>query len=61
MNPCRPSYGGQIQLPVPSPCVLQFIVDHAERISDKGLISELPALIDQTLVHADYKGASLEI
>ena len=49
-------YGGQIQLPVPSPCVLQFIVDHAERISDKGLVSELPALIDQTLVQAGYKG-----
>ncbi len=49
-------YGGQIQLPVPSPCVLQFIVDHAERTSDKGLVSELPVLIDQTLVEASYKG-----
>lgn len=49
-------YGGQIQLPVPSPCVLQFIVDHAERTTDKGLTSELPALIDQTLVQAGYKG-----
>ncbi len=49
-------YGGQIQLPVPSPCVLQFIVDHAERTTDKGLISELPALIDQALVQAGYKG-----
>ena len=49
-------YGGQIQLPVPSPCVLQFIVDHAERTTDKGLVSELPALIDQTLVQAGYKG-----
>lgn len=49
-------YGGQIQLPVPSPCVLQFIVDHAERTTDKGLVSELPALIDQTLVLAGYKG-----
>lgn len=45
-------YGGQIQLPVPSPCVLQFIVDHAERTTDKGLVSELPALIDQTLVRS---------
>ena len=49
-------YGGQIQLPVPSPCVLQFIVDHAERTTDKGLVSELPTLIDQTLVQAGYKG-----
>lgn len=49
-------YGSQIQIPVPSPCVLQFIVDHAERTTDKGLVSELPALIDQTLVQAGYKG-----
>jgi len=49
-------YGGQIQLPLPSPCVLQFIVDHAERTTDKGLVSELPALIDQALVQAGYKG-----
>jgi integrase len=49
-------YGGQIQLPVPSPCVLQFIVDHVERTTDKGLVSELPVLIEQTLVQAGYKG-----
>lgn len=49
-------YGQQIQLPVPTACVLQFIVDHAERISDKGLVSELPAEIDQALVLAGYKG-----
>lgn len=49
-------YGSQIQLPVPSPCVMQFIVDHAERTTDKGLVSELPALIDRTLVQAGYKG-----
>lgn len=49
-------YGQQIQLPVPTACALQFIVDHAERISDKGLVSELPAEIDQALVQAGYKG-----
>lgn len=49
-------YGGQIQLPVPVACVLQFIVDHAERRTHKGLISELPADIDQALVRAGYKG-----
>ena len=49
-------YGGQIQLPVPTACILQFIVDHAERITDKGLISELPADIDRALVEAGYKG-----
>lgn len=49
-------YGQQIQLPVPTACVLQFIVDHAERTTDKGLASELPVEIDQALVHAGYKG-----
>lgn len=49
-------YGIQIQLPVPTPCVLQFIVDHAERTTEKGLVSELPPSIDQALVEAGYKG-----
>jgi integrase len=49
-------YGGQIQLPVPTACVLQFIVDHAERTTDKGLVSELPAQIDEALVRGGYKG-----
>ncbi len=49
-------YGGQIQLPVPTACVLQFIVDHAQRSTDKGLISELPVDIDRALVEAGYKG-----
>ena len=49
-------YGSQIQLPVSTPCVLQFIVDHAERTTDKGLVSELPVEIDLALVDAGYKG-----
>ncbi|CAM3315701.1 tyrosine-type recombinase/integrase [Polaromonas hydrogenivorans] len=49
-------YGGPIQLPMPVPCLLQFIVDHAERMTDKGLVSELPAAIDLALVDAGYKG-----
>ena len=49
-------YGEQIQLPVPAPCVMQFIVDHAERTTDKGLAFELPAALDQALVDAGYKG-----
>lgn len=49
-------YGSQIQLPVPTPCVLQFIVDHAERSTGKGLVSELPYEIDQALVQAGFKG-----
>ncbi len=49
-------YGKQIELPVPTPCVLQFIVDHAERSTENGLVSELPHEIDQALVQAGYKG-----
>lgn len=49
-------YGRQIALPLPPACVLQFIVDHAQRTADQGLVSELPAEIDQALVAAGYKG-----
>ena len=49
-------YGTKIQLPVPTPCVLQFIVDHAERTTLKGLQSELPPEIDLALVNGGYKG-----
>jgi len=49
-------YGRQIALPLPSACVLQFIVDHAQRSVEQGLVSELPAEIDQALVSAGYKG-----
>jgi integrase len=49
-------YGQQIALPLPPACVLQFIVDHAQRSSDKGLVSELPDEIDAALVEAGYKG-----
>ena len=45
-----------VELPVATACVLQFIVDHAERISPKGLVSELPTEIDQMLVQGGYKG-----
>ena len=49
-------YGQQIELPVQMSCILQFIVDHAERTTDKGLVSELPDEIDRALVEAGYKG-----
>jgi integrase len=49
-------YGVMVELPVATACVLQFIVDHAERISPKGLVSELPTEIDQMLVQGCYKG-----
>lgn len=49
-------YGVQITMPVSVPCILQFIVDHAERSTDKGLVNELPKPIDEALVEAGYKG-----
>jgi integrase len=49
-------YGVQITLPVPPAAVLQFIVDHAQRTTNKGLAHELPAAIDATLVEAGFKG-----
>ena len=45
-----------IQLPVSVPSILQFIVDHAERTTEKGLVSELPLFIDTALVNAGHKG-----
>jgi len=49
-------YGQPIALPLPAACVLQFIVDHAQRISPRGLVHELPFEIDQALVNAGFKG-----
>jgi len=49
-------YGEQIALPLPAACVLQFIVDHAQRTSPKGLVHELPLEIDQALVNNGFKG-----
>ena len=49
-------YGSEIQLPVLIPCVLQFIVDHAERSTVDGLVSELPTEIDVALVDSGFKG-----
>jgi len=49
-------YGRQIELPVPIACVLQFVVDHADRSTEKGLVHELPHEIDQALVQAGHKG-----
>lgn len=48
-------YEQQIHLPLPVSSIMQFIVDHAQRITDKGLISELPQSIDTALVNAGYK------
>jgi integrase len=49
-------YGRQIELPVTVTCVMQFVVDHADRTTEKGLVHELPREIDQALVQAGHKG-----
>ncbi|GAB3758754.1 site-specific integrase [Ramlibacter monticola] len=49
-------YGVDITLPVPAAAVLQFIVDHAQRSGDRGLLHELPAAIDHLLVESGIKG-----
>jgi integrase len=48
-------YGVALQLPVPAAAVLQFIVDHAQRTTEDGLVQELPAAIDRALVDAGHK------
>ena len=49
-------YGKNIELPLLPSCLLQFIVDHVERMTASGLTSELPEEIDLALVNAGYKG-----
>lgn len=49
-------YDGNIQLPLPVACVLQFVVDHAQRMTPQGLACELPDALDQALVAGGYKG-----
>ncbi len=45
----------QMQLPLDVACVLQFIIDHAQRQTGAGLASEMPAHMDRALVDAGYK------
>lgn len=45
----------QMQLPLNVACVLQFIIDHAQRQTGAGLASEMPAHMDRALVEAGYK------
>lgn len=50
-------YRQPMTMPVPEAAVVQFIVDHAQRLGPDGqLTSELPAALDQALVKAGYKG-----
>lgn len=48
-------YGQAFTLPLPPVVVLQFIVDHAERLTAQGLQCQLPATLDQELVRARAK------
>jgi len=49
-------YGLRLALPLPVPVVLQFIVDHAERLDDAGrLVHGLPPAVDAALVAAGHK------
>ena len=48
-------FGRQMKLPVDVACVLQFIIDHAQRQTGAGLASEMPVHMDHALVEAGYK------
>jgi hypothetical protein len=51
-------YGLRLALPLPVAVVLQFIVDHAQRLDESGrLVHELPAAVDAALVAAGHKSA----
>ena len=49
-------YGSAIALPLPVACVVQVVVDHAQRSTPKGLVCELPASMDAALVAQGFKG-----
>jgi integrase len=50
-------YGQPIALPVPEAAVIQFSVDHAQRLDAEGRpISELPPAVDCALVSQGFKG-----
>lgn len=48
-------YRRAIELPLPLPVVLQFIVDHAQRSTPAGLVCELPPALDEALVQQGFK------
>lgn len=49
-------YGVELTLPTSEEVVIQFLVDHIQRTSKGGLVSELPDTLDQALVAAGLKG-----
>ncbi|WP_375136902.1 tyrosine-type recombinase/integrase [Sphaerotilus hippei] len=48
-------YRRAIALPVAVPVLLQFVVDHAQRSTPQGPVSELPPAIDRALVDGGFK------
>jgi len=55
----RLRYREMFSIPVPVPAVLQFLVDHLERLDETGaLLHDLPAPIDEALVESGFKGVS---
>lgn len=52
----RLRYRQPLTLPVPTPAVLQFLIDHLERTSEAGeLVHDLPPSIDEALVEGGFK------
>jgi integrase len=51
----RLRYRADLQLPVPVPVVLQFVVDHVERVDGSLRVHDLPPAIDAALVEARFK------
>lgn len=49
-------YGVPIALPIPAAAVQQFIVDHAQRTTERGLVHELPRDMDDALIATGIKG-----
>lgn len=50
-------YRATLALPIPVPVVLQYIVDHIERVDPGRRTHDLPPAIDDALVRAGFKGA----
>jgi len=53
----RLRYRATIALPVPVAAVLQFVVDHVERVDGADRAHDLPPAIDAALMQAGFKGA----
>ncbi len=51
----RLRYRADLALPVPVPVVLQYLVDHVERVDDGRRLHDLPPAIDAALVAAGFK------